>query len=47
MGCCPDTDIDPNKGSKLQKRLCCCVGGGRGGGVGGGVLQDNLDLLTL
>ena len=31
MGCCPDTDIDPNKGSKLQKRLCCCVGGGRGG----------------
>ena len=47
MGCCPDTDIDPNKGSKLQKRLCCCVGGGRGGGGVGGVLQDNLDLLTL
>ena len=46
MGCCPDTDIDPNKGSKLQKRLCCCVGGGKGGGLGA-VLEDNLDLLTL
>ena len=32
MGSCSDTDIDPNKGSKLQKRLLCCVGGGRGDG---------------